>query len=144
MKEKIIGLWKLKSWKITMPDGTEFYPYGKDVTGYIDYHIDGFVSVHMSSKSRSNLLIENLFDIHKLTKNNAVELFRTYGAYCGHYEVKADRVYHNIEICHFPNWVGKTVSRKIEIKEDELHLIHEEQIEGNTAYGCVIWHNRKK
>jgi hypothetical protein len=43
-------------------------------------------------------------------------------AYCGRYEVHGDHVVHHIEQSLFPNWVGTSQKRFIELEGDRLTL----------------------
>ena len=99
-------------------DGTEIYPWGKDVKGIIIY-TDKHVSAQLGVKDRKNLSTFNFRDAHK---NEAQEAFTTYIAYFGTYEVKNGYVIHDVQQSLFPNWIGHKVKRYYKFEGDFLHL----------------------
>ena len=51
--DELIGTWRLVSFELRNPDGTVSYPFGKDVTGYLFYNDQGFMSAAFMGADRA-------------------------------------------------------------------------------------------
>lgn len=65
------------------------------------------------------------FEAGDLLSSSAREKARaaeTYVSYCGRYEFHGETVVHHVELSLFPNWVGVSQERLVEIVGDRLTL----------------------
>jgi hypothetical protein len=60
-------------------------------------------------------------------------------AYCGRYEVHGDHVVHHIEQSLFPNWVGTSQKRFIELEGDRLTLTTDPFETSRTSAARAVW-----
>ena len=47
LKEKAVGVWTLVSYQSQDEEGNIIYPFGKDATGFIMYHPEGYMSAQL-------------------------------------------------------------------------------------------------
>jgi hypothetical protein len=101
----LIGTWKLLSWenRSVEEDGRISYPLGEDATGYIMYNQDGYMFVAIMSPYRLKFAGGDLLSG---TTEEEAQAEETFLSYCGRYELREDRVIHQIELSSFPNWVS--------------------------------------
>tara|TARA_B100000941_G_scaffold160493_1_gene114128 strand:- start:923 stop:1405 length:483 start_codon:yes stop_codon:yes gene_type:complete len=128
--EKIfLGIWKLNEWSVEKPDGKKTYPFSGNVSGYLMYHPDGWMSANLMQNDRRNTSDDRLkiSKISHLLKNKTEisfegDLLETiknffiatngYVSYAGTFNADDSNVYHNIELSLLPQWVGTTLTRK--------------------------------
>ena len=128
--EKIfLGIWKLNEWSVEKPDGKTTYPFSGNVSGYLMYHPDGWMSANLMQNDRRNTSDDRLkiSKISHLLKNKTEisfegDLLETiknffiatngYVSYAGTFNADDSNVYHNIELSLLPQWVGTTLTRK--------------------------------
>jgi Lipocalin-like domain len=117
----LIGSWKLLSWenRSVEEDGRISNPLGEDATGYIMYNQDGYMFVAIMSPHRLKFAGEDLLSGTPEEETQAEETFLSY---CGRYELREDRVIHQIELSSFPNWVGVEQERLMELRGNRLTL----------------------
>lgn len=116
---QLIGTWRLVRWENRDADGTITYPYGRDAQGYIMYNPDGYMSVIITTPGRPPF---GAGDIGGGTDEELIRAARTCIAYCGRHEVRPGHVVHYVENSLFPNWVGTTQERFLEIEGSTLTL----------------------
>ena len=128
--EKIfLGIWKLNEWSVEKPDGKKTYPFSGNVSGYLMYHPNGWMSANLMQNDRINISDDRLkiSKISHLLKNKTEisfegDLLETiknffmasngYVSYAGTFNADDSNVYHNIELSLLPQWVGTTLTRK--------------------------------
>lgn len=106
--EQIWGSWKLLSFVYKAEDGACFFPYGKEANGIIIYDPKGYMSAVITRTDRPCVSTE---DFGLLPDFEKIALAKGFMTYAGRYKMLEDRVFHNIEIGYFPNWVGTTFIR---------------------------------
>ena len=119
--EWLKGTWKLDSFIATDDDGEVIELMGAGATGFICYSSDGWMSVQIIKPNRMRYDIP---DVEGGTDEQTLSAARGLFAYGGRYTVDEDNatVYHHLEFCLIPNWIGSTQKRYI-IKENEDTLI---------------------
>jgi Lipocalin-like domain len=117
--DQLVGSWRLVSWENRDADGTITYPMGRDVQGYIIYNPDGYMSVIITRSDRPAFRDA---DIGGGTDEELAQAAATCISYCGRYEVQPGRVVHYVESSLFPNWVGTTQERFLELDGSALTL----------------------
>ena len=128
-QQKFIGTWKLFEWSVEKPDGKKTYPFSGNVSGYLMYHPNGWMSANLMQNDRINISDDRLkiSKISHLLKNKTEisfegDLLETiknffmasngYVSYAGTFNADDSNVYHNIELSLLPQWVGTTLTRK--------------------------------
>lgn len=96
----LAGVWRLAEW--TSAEGDEVrHPAGRDARGVLIYERSGWMSVHISRADGTSGAF----------------------SYCGRWEVRADEVVHHVEIDSRPERPGTSVTRRAELRGDELVLL---------------------
>jgi hypothetical protein len=127
--DRLIGAWKLVSYVEKPVDGSApNYPFGEDAQGIIMYTPDGFMSAQLSWCKRAPFASDDW-------GNGAPEEFaaaaRTYFAYTGPFNVDEEKqtLTHTMFISLFPNWIGQTQPRVVQIDGDFLTITTESPVE---------------
>jgi len=115
----LVGSWRLVSWENRDADGTVSYPMGRDAQGYIMYNPDGYMSVIITGPHRPAFRDA---DMGGGTDEERASAAATCVSYCGRYELQAGRVMHYVELSLFPNWVGTTQERFLDLEGSTLTL----------------------
>ena len=83
------------------------------------YTENGFVSVNIMATNRRKFEAREL----KLgAPEEKVAAAETYISYSGRYDLDGDKIKHHVEVCLFPNWVGKDQVRIFDLRGDTLAL----------------------
>jgi Lipocalin-like domain len=117
--DRFAGAWRLLSLEARTSTGDVSYPYGKDAAGYLLYAREGYMSVSVMQARRASFASP---DGLQAPAEEKVAAFDTYSSYSGRYEVRGQKVIHQIEISLFPNWIGTEQERYFEFSEDRLTL----------------------
>jgi hypothetical protein len=132
--EELVGSWRLVSFELRAPDGDVTHPFGKDATGYLFYNEQGFMSAAFMGAKRARPDSDDLAEAAKGVN------FDAFNAYCGPYEVKADRVIHHVEVASLPQFTGTDQERLFSVEGDRLVLETVPlQIAAQTPVGVLIW-----
>ncbi len=132
--EALIGTWKLRSFEMRFPDGRVIHPYGEEVEGLLVYDRTGHMIASLASARRSATASQDLEEVGARTQ------YDDFMSYCGRYEVKGDRVSHDVLISSLEAWTGTVQERVFERDGDQLSLITLPLLVGGeapTAY--LIW-----
>jgi hypothetical protein len=120
IKEKIVGTWKLVSWKYTGENNEEIDFFGTNPFGILMYDNRGYMNAQLSKLGRANFRSESL------TGGSLEEMrdaYLSYAAYYGtYYENSPGEIIHVVEGSLFPNWVGHQEIRYGKIKGEYLIL----------------------
>jgi hypothetical protein len=113
---KLIGGWRLRSWRISYSDGrAPTFPYGQDAGGVICYTPDGWMNASIYRAGRKPLSTENVRAAPEGERLAAFDSFFNYG---GRYEIKGDHVVHSVTHALNPNFVGTDQVRKMTFAAD--------------------------
>ena len=130
----LIGSWRLLSFELRSPDGQVSYPFGKEVTGYVFYNEQGYMSAAFMGADRARPDSDDLAEVAKGVN------FDAFNAYCGRFEVRGNRIVHFVEVSSLPMWTGTEQERIFEIQGDRLVLETVPlQISGDAPVGYLIW-----
>jgi hypothetical protein len=121
LKDKAIGVWSLVSYQAQDENGNIIYPLGKDATGFIMYHPDGYMSAQLMKQGRPAYASG---DLHEGTKEEMSEAALGYLAYCGKYEIdeETSTLTHHMEVSMNPTWLGQKQPRVASIEGDILSI----------------------
>ena len=95
-----VGTWKLISCENRLENGQIVYFFGQNPIGYLMYSED----------------------FTQMSQEEKITIAETYFAYCGKYEVLADKVIHYPESHIFPNLIGVPQERTFKITDKQLFL----------------------
>ena len=129
IEKNFSGIWKLNEWSVEKPDGKKTYPFSGNVSGYLMYHPNGWMSANLMQNDRINISDDRIkiSKISHLLKNKTEisfegDLLETiknffmasngYVSYAGTFNADDSNVYHNIKLSLLPQWVGTTLTRK--------------------------------
>ncbi|HUZ90132.1 MAG TPA: lipocalin-like domain-containing protein [Candidatus Acidoferrales bacterium] len=116
----LVGVWKLLSYEARdLDDGTTTALYGDRPSGYITYGSTGYMSVVFMAGDRSP--IEG-GDVQGGPTEQRLQAMDTFNAYSGTYDYDGQSVRHHVEVAMFPNWVGSTQLRQVDLTENRLTL----------------------
>ncbi len=136
-RSEIIGTWRLLSYEVRASDGSVSFPLGRDAVGFITYTEDGFMSVSMMTSGRRSYADG---DFRGGTDEEKLAAADSYVSYCGRYEVQGDSVLHHVEVAFFPNRVGTSPRRFVQLEGDRLLLTTPLMlIAGKEQVGHILW-----
>lgn len=116
----LIGVWHLSSFVRMDGEGAvAALPRGENPQGMLVYSADGHMSVHLMNSGRARFagMAQD-----EGTVEEKAEALSTYQGYAGRFELAAGRVTHHITLSSFPNWVGTSIWRDVELDGDRLTL----------------------
>lgn len=131
---ELIGSWRLVSFELEATDGTISFPYGKDLTGYLFYNEQGYMSSAFMSAARSDVVGE---DLASAAETSSYDQFM---AYCGGYRVLGDKITHRVEVASLEVWIGTLQERWFKIDGDRLELLTAPlSVGGDAPVGRLVW-----
>ncbi|MFB7225283.1 lipocalin-like domain-containing protein [Streptomyces sp. NPDC056227] len=141
LRDRLIGAWKLVSYRETPVDGSEpFEPLGHEPQGIIMYTWGGYMSAQLSRPDRSGFASGDWFD--GTTEEYKAEA-ASYIAYSEPFHVDEEKqtLTHSMFVSLFPNWTGQTQPRVVRLEGDTLHLSTASPItsSGKTVNSALTW-----
>jgi hypothetical protein len=135
-RDKLIGAYKLRSYKRRSQDGTEADVLGPEPIGRITYDRAGRMSAFLMRPERARLL--STAEMANATPEQLREVIRTlngFTAYMGTFDVdeKTNTVTHHVKAIANPASVGTDFPRKYRFEGNLLHL----RAEGNVTLDLV-------
>ena len=129
-EKKFIGVWKLDEWSVEKPNGNKTYPFAGDVSGYLMYHADGWMTANLMQKSRKKVSDDRvkISKISHILKNETEisfegDLLETiknfflasngYVSYAGTFSADDANVYHNVNLCFLVKVVFTHCGRRL-------------------------------
>lgn len=109
MEKSLQGRWNIVSWRQEYDDGRMSYPFGEQLTGFIEYGEKNMFCV-VSRVPRSKFSSGGQWDAVDAEKARA---YGEYLTYTGQYRFDGEFVTHQIELCIFPNWQGTSQRRRV-------------------------------
>lgn len=132
-----VGTWKLISYEVRAADEKVTHPWGEHPEGRLMYSGDGHVSVAMMAPDRPR------FESRELkfgTPEEKIAAVDRYISYAGRYEIQGNKVVHHVEVCLFPNWVGRDQKRNFKFEGNRLYLSTDpDPRDGKRKTGYLIW-----
>jgi len=132
----LVGTWRLDGWESRAEDGRVNYPFGSGAIGLLTYTADGFMFGALMRANRSPFVGGDLFEG---TPEEWTAAGRGYVTYCGRYEISGDAVIHHVEMCLFPNWIGRDQVRFMALDGDRLTLTTGPIAAGGQTVNCLTW-----
>ena len=132
--EALIGSWKLDAFELEATDGTISHPYGEELTGYLFYNQEGFMSAAFMNAERGRIPDGELSEAAKAST------YDQFMAYSGPFEVTGDRIRHFVEVSSLEVWTGTIQERWFKIDGDRLELLTQALSVGSDApVGRLVW-----
>lgn len=133
--EALIGSWKLDSFELQSAAGEISHPYGRELTGYLFYNEDGYMSAAFMNAGRGRI------GDGELSRAGKVSNYDQFMAYTGPFEVNGDKVTHSVEVSSLEAFVGSIQERWFKIDGDRLDLLTAPLAVGSDApVGRLVWH----
>jgi hypothetical protein len=127
LRQKIVGAWKLESYIAyptpESPIQRPTFPMTKNVTGFIMYTPDGYLSAQMLIPGQQS------FKRGEGEEPQWAEAGRRFFAYCGPYYIsdegagREEVLRHTFQVCNLPGWIGDVQVRTHRFEEDGQVLV---------------------
>jgi hypothetical protein len=116
----MLGVWALRRYVVEDERGAIIdRPFGEAPEGLLAYHEDGSMSVHAMEAGRRRCDTRRAVECPPEVK---IAAYDSYFGYAGSYSLDDDVVTHRVAISCFPDWVGTSLRRMVEISGDRLRL----------------------
>jgi hypothetical protein len=113
--ERLLGSWRLESFRIVYQDGQVVHPMGEDADGLIVYTAAGYMSGHLMQRGRPRFAAvrSSVAERSIGTPEEIVAAFNGYFGYFCKFDVDPElrRIRHRVVACHLPDWEGRTLER---------------------------------
>lgn len=121
LRDQLIGAWELVSYVERPVDGgPDRYPMGEQPRGIIMYTPDGYMSAQLMAPDRPLFASGDWFDA---TDAELRAEATGYIAYSGPFHVdEQGNLTHTMQVSLFPNWLGQTQPRVVDLQGDTLRL----------------------
>jgi hypothetical protein len=110
----LVGSWVLRSWVLTLEDGTVEEPFGHEPQGLVVYTRDGRMITTIGHRERPALGK----DLSSGTDEARLAAIRTFIAYSGPFTIEGSDVVHDVEMSLEPAWLGTRQRRHVELADD--------------------------
>ncbi len=131
---ELVGSWRLVSFDLEAGDGTLSHPFGREVTGYLFYNADGYMSSAFMSADRAG---GTDGDLAAAGRTNSYDQFM---AYCGGYRVRGDKITHRVEVSSLAAWTGTLQERWYKLDGDRLELLTAPlSVGGDAPVARLVW-----
>jgi hypothetical protein len=117
--DDLIGSWLLRSWVLTLDDGSQETPFGAEPQGLVVYTPDGRMITTIGLRGRPSAGS----DLSSVSDEARLAAIRTFVAYSGTFTIDGEDVVHAVEMSLDPAWVGTQQRRHVELSDDGRTLI---------------------
>ncbi len=115
----LIGAWRLRSFTFTDETGAVLHPLGERPVGFVVVSADGYLALNFMAGERSRFAADDLFGGSDAERARAAA---EVVSFAGPYEFEGNAVSVTVEYSIFPNWIGATQVREVEVSGDQLIL----------------------
>ena len=141
LRELLVGAWDLARCEVET-DGTSAFPLGPDAVGLLTYARCGSMTVAIMRAGREPFQAADILLGSEAERATAAA---SYMSYAGRFTLDGDRIRHHVEISLFPNWVGTTQERIVDLRGDALGLSTDPiQLGGRIAVARMRWKRRMR
>jgi hypothetical protein len=135
-EDRLVGTYRLRSFRDIADDGEVREPLGADPVGFILYSAERYMTAVLMAANRPNF---GAADILSGTDAERVAAFASASGYAGRWRIEGE-VVHHLEAATFPNWTGTVQRRPYEIDGDELRLFPPRMLmDGKIRRSEVFW-----
>ncbi len=117
--EDLIGTWRLRSFAFTDEAGAVFHPLGERPSGFVLITADGYLALNFMAGERTRFADDDLFGGDETERARAAA---EVVSFAGPYAYDGIAVSVTVEYSVFPNWIGGTQVREVEVSGDTLIL----------------------
>ena len=110
----LAGTWRLLAWESAADDGV-LHPMGEAPEGILVYTADGTMITTIGRAGRPPI---DGGDLLGGPVEQRLDAMATFIAYSGTFRVEGDDVVHEVTMSLFPNWIGTTQRRHVELSDD--------------------------
>lgn len=135
---ELVGTWRLVSWISAGDDGVQT-PMGEDAEGVVVYTSDGTMITTIGRAARPPI---DGTDMHGGPVEQRLEAQATFIAYSGTFRIDGGDVVHDVTMSLYPNWVGTSQRRHVNLSEDgnELTLSSDPfAVRGRVGRHVLTW-----
>ena len=132
--ERLVGTWRLADWARVDADGKRT-PALPGATGLINYTADGFMFATLMGPNRAPFAG---FDPMGGTAEETHRAMSTGLSYCGRWRMEGDRLFHNVELSMFPNWVGAEMTRTTRFENGRAYVTTLPITEGGKTFAFEL------
>lgn len=133
----LIGVWRLISCEHYLSGGRIGRPFGKKPQGSLIYSAGGRMMVMIMDPSRPRFASGQLFEAASGEWAGAAAGFIAYSA---HWRAKGGRVFHEVDISLYPNWLGGTQVREYKITGRKVRFTTRPfMIKGVEQTASLVW-----
>jgi hypothetical protein len=137
--DELIGSWSLDSFEMQSSNGEVSHPYGRELTGYLFYNDDGYMSAAFMSADRGRI------GDGELSKAAEASSYDQFMAYTGPYEVNGDKITHRVEVSSLEAFIGSVQERWWKVDGTRLELLTTPlDVDGDAPVGRLVWHRVDK
>jgi hypothetical protein len=143
LADKVVGVWKLKSFELETSSGQKIFPFGQDCQGLCIFTKERYMSAQGWRLDRPAFAIN---DSLRGTPEEIKASFEGYIAYCGTCSVNEEEgILTTIpEGSMFPNWIGVPQKRYVRAEGELLSLTTDPiPAGGETIVGRFLWERVK-
>ncbi len=115
----LTGTWRLRSFAFTDETGAVLHPLGERPVGFVVVSADGYLALNFMAGERSRFSGDDLFGGSEAERARAAA---EVVSFAGPYEFDGNAVSVTVEYSVFPNWIGVTQVREVEVSGDQLIL----------------------
>ena len=116
---ELIGTWGLRSFTFTDASGAELHPLGERPEGFVVISPDGYLALNFMAGGRAPFMADDLFGGDEAERARAAS---EVVSFAGPYSFDGAAVSVAVEYSVFPNWIGGTQVREVEVSGDTLVL----------------------
>lgn len=145
---RLLGSWRLHSFRIVYADGEVVHPLGPDAVGLLAYTPAGYMSGHLMQQGRRRFAAVRS-SVAERSVGTSEEIVAAFNGYFGYFcrfsvDTEARCVRHHVVACHLPDWEGRTLKRfyRFEQAGGEEHLALRSEpitIEGRPAHNELVF-----
>jgi hypothetical protein len=115
----LIGTWRLQSFAFTYETGDVLHPLGEHPSGFVIVSADGYLALTFMAQERTPFAGDDLFGGSETERAQAAA---EVVSFAGPFEFDGDAVSVSVEYSVFPNWIGGTQVREVEVSGGRLTL----------------------
>ena len=144
--EDLVGTWRLVAYAAADDGGGALrHPLGTDADGFLMYTSDGYMSVQMMRRDRTDY---DLPDISGGTAEQNAEAAAGFLAYCGSFSVDSTSgvVHHFVAVSLLPNWLRSVHLRQPTLDKDRLTMharyrVGPVEVSSVLTWNRAVWHD---
>ncbi len=115
----LIGTWRLRAFTFTDDAGEVIHPLGDHPSGFVVISSDGYLALNFMAGERTWFAADDLFGGGAAERAMAAS---EVVSFAGAFEFDGAAVSVTVEYSVFPNWIGGTQVREVEVAGDTLIL----------------------